>query len=82
MKLTHKFAEMTPDKRPQAAQGRASFSSHGITFPLSAQWTRNNAPCKYARASERTSMPNDEHQKVTALGGIRKTASRTLSQPG
>jgi hypothetical protein len=41
-------------------------------YILSAQWTGNNAPFKFARASVRASMPNDEHQKVAALGAFER----------
>jgi hypothetical protein len=50
------------------AQGRGSFSSHGVTSPLSARWTRNNAPFKFARAT----VGNDERQKVAALGAFER----------
>ena len=50
------------------AQGRGSFSSHGLHLPLLARWTRNNAPFRFVRAT----MRNDEHQKVAALGAFER----------
>jgi hypothetical protein len=54
------------------AQGRGSFSSHGLHLPLLARWTRNTAPFKFVRATVRASMRNDEHQKVAALGAFER----------